>query len=366
MAEERQIILIPKERYWEWVQAVRDYVVHFGLTMTPDRDAAGRFYGEDHLVTVIDFPGAWPEDIAAWFKREYSGVRLDIIRVQHPETLEELLAERIDQDDRYGDTRPDFQLIWPTNYGVITQPFGVNAHIYRRYGLPGHEGVDIRAPYNSPIYAGAGGKVYLVHDGRRNHAYGIHVRIQHSGGYKTIYAHMSRALVKEGERVEAGQRIGLADSTGNSSGSHLHITLKKEGATERGETRFPSDIIDPTPYLRMPGEDGGEAGPEAPAWAPGKCLIGVHGRADGPLEDADFPPLEEARVEAVKFLASAQPENVDRCRSINPNTFFVARLFADFRHDRVVRGRRVCRVAAPRHGAPVRPWGALFRGAQRA
>jgi hypothetical protein len=337
MSEVHQVLLIPQERYWEWVQAVREYAIHFKVTITPNRQSAGRFYGDDHVVTVIDFPGAWPDDMVPWFQQNFPAVRLDRLQVQSPVELQELLAERITNDSRFGVALDDFRLVWPTNYDLITQPFGANPQIYRRYGLPGHEGVDIRAPTNTPIYACATGRVYLVHDGRGGHAYGKHVRIRHRDGYKTIYAHLSRPLVEEDEEVSAGQLIGLADSTGNSSASHLHLTLKKAGASERGDTNYPSDIIDPTPYLQAMGGRG-----ELADWEHRRCLVGVHGRADGPLEEADYAPLEAARVEAVKLLVNAQPDNVDRCRALldAPDIFLLARLFADFRGGRVVRAEQ--------------------------
>jgi murein DD-endopeptidase MepM/ murein hydrolase activator NlpD len=142
----------------------------------------------------------------------------------------------------------EFSLVWPTDYRVTTQPFGVNEAFYSKYGLPGHEGLDIRAPLNSNIYACADGKVDRI--GRdTKHPYGLHVGIDHGNGYKTIYAHFNEILVELEQEVKAKQIIGKADSTGNSSGHHLHLTLKKKGATARGETIFPNDIIDPTPYF---------------------------------------------------------------------------------------------------------------------
>ena len=145
--------------------------------------------------------------------------------------------------------------VWPTDYPKLNQSFGVNQHFYRRWGLPGHEGLDIRAPMRSGVYACAAGTVYRVHDGSASHPYGIHVRLRHQDGYRTIYAHLHRALVAVGQHVKAGEQIGLANSTGNSTGSHLHLTLKKEGATAAGMTNYPSDIIDPTPFLQFPEDE---------------------------------------------------------------------------------------------------------------
>jgi murein DD-endopeptidase MepM/ murein hydrolase activator NlpD len=165
-----------------------------------------------------------------------------------------------------------FRLRWPTQYPTIIQPFGVNRtgvpNFYTQFGLPAHEGLDFVAPTGSEIYACADGEISEIsRDGRRAgkpHAYGIQVRITHKtdeGEYETIYGHLLRPLesLQVGQRVVAGQLIGLADNTGNSRGDHLHLTLKKKGATKRGETSFvlangtrvtyPLDILDPTPFL---------------------------------------------------------------------------------------------------------------------
>ena len=135
---------------------------------------------------------------------------------------------------------------WPTEFQVITQFFGVNPQNYSQFGLPGHEGVDMRAPTGSKIFCVAPGKVYDVHINPTDHNYGVHVRVAHEEGYKTTYAHLQKPLVTVGEQVDAGAILGIADSTGNSFGAHLHLTLKKDGAQY---LNYPSNIIDPTPFL---------------------------------------------------------------------------------------------------------------------
>ncbi len=182
------------------------------------------------------------------------------------------------------------------------------------------------------VYAAADGEVFQTNDGvlanGQTHAYGIHVRIQHQDGYQTIYAHFTKYLVSVGQQVKAGDLIGLADSTGNSTGSHLHLTLKKQGATAAGLTNYPNDIIDPTPFL----QDAATVAPPPVTynWPYGKCLVGLHGRADGRLTESDYPVIQTARAEAVKLLSSAGPESVDRLRQINGNMFIMVRLFAAF------------------------------------
>lgn len=61
-------------------------------------------------------------------------------------------------------------------------------------------------------------------------------------------------------------------------------------------------------------------------WPPGHCLVGVHGRADGPLQAADFAAVQTSQVEAVKLLTWAQPEAIDQLRKIRPDIFILARL----------------------------------------
>ena len=91
------------------------------------------------------------------------------------------------------------------------------------------------------------------------HPYGNHVRVTHRFGgdvYETVYAHL-RGFVPGmivGDDVNARQKIGFMGNTGNvvkgkGDGTHLHFTLKKLGATQRGETDYAKDVIDPEPLF---------------------------------------------------------------------------------------------------------------------
>lgn len=66
------------------------------------------------------------------------------------------------------------------------------------------------------------------------------------------------------------------------------------------------------------------------------CLVGLHGRADGPMEGPDFEVVRVANIEAVKLLTTARPEDVDLLRFIRSDMFVLVRLFADFNNGRVV------------------------------
>ena len=135
---------------------------------------------------------------------------------------------------------------WPTDYQLINQHFGANPQNYSQFGLPGHEGVDIQAPTGSNIYAVAPGIVTRVRTEAVGHNYGIHVRIHHQDGFSTTYAHLEEAKVSVGKTVDAGTLLGTANDTGNSFGSHLHLTLKRDNHNYRN---WPWNIFDPTPYL---------------------------------------------------------------------------------------------------------------------
>lgn len=141
------------------------------------------------------------------------------------------------------------RLQWPVDVHRVNQYFGENPDFYAPFGLAGHEGLDIYAPMNANIYAAAAGEVYQASH-PTDHPYGLHVRIKHVVGsevYKTVYAHLARVFVSPGQQVKAGERIGLADNTGNSFGSHLHLTLKRDGARVPG---YPPGVIDPWPYFQ--------------------------------------------------------------------------------------------------------------------
>ncbi|MCP4536425.1 MAG: M23 family metallopeptidase [Chloroflexi bacterium] len=129
----------------------------------------------------------------------------------------------------------------------VTQYFGENPDVYKKFGQAGHEGVDFGLPVGENIYSCADGEVFDVRPD--NSAYGIHVRVRHLFGgreYHTIYAHMSKALVSKGQSVKAGEVLGLSGNTGHSFGPHLHFTLKLIGASTSG---YPKNIVDPWPYL---------------------------------------------------------------------------------------------------------------------
>ena len=345
---EFQILLLPRAEYWSWVRACKEYVLAYGISLTPDPATAANYMAPRQVVSYPAVADGYPDlgDPYAWFLANHPEIRLDPIEVATPDDLNRELRTRVETEDRFGLQRRPFMLRWPTDYPLVTQRFGANPQIYSRWGLPGHEGLDIRALNNTNVYCCADGTVYEVHTNGGNHPYGIHVRVQHRSGYRTVYAHLARAMVAQGEIVTAGQVIGKADSTGNSSGPHLHLTLKRDGATERRETRYPKDIIDPTALMLWPEEDrqAHSKGVAAIPWVAGRALIGAHGRVGGPLEEADIAMVAEARLEAVKLNLTESRETIERLRAINPGILLTTRVSGDFSGEEVTPDRFLAAV----------------------
>ena len=86
-----------------------------------------------------------------------------------------------------------------------------------------HSGVDFTGALGTPIHSSGDGIVVTANNS--SSGYGNQVIIDHGFGYKTRYAHMSKILVKEGERVKRGQVVGAMGSTGRSTGTHLHYEV---------------------------------------------------------------------------------------------------------------------------------------------
>jgi len=90
----------------------------------------------------------------------------------------------------------------------------------------GSNGVDVAAACGTPIYAAAAGKIITSDGVGYNGGYGKYIKIQHSNGVVTLYAHSSKLLVSEGEQVAQGQLIMLMGTTGRSTGCHLHWEVR--------------------------------------------------------------------------------------------------------------------------------------------
>jgi murein DD-endopeptidase MepM/ murein hydrolase activator NlpD len=90
-----------------------------------------------------------------------------------------------------------------------------------------HEGMDFTAKTGTPIYATGDGVVAKADNSLSG--YGNHIEINHGFGYLTLYAHLSKYNVRQGQRVKRGDIIGYVGSTGRSQAPHLHYEVHKDG-----------------------------------------------------------------------------------------------------------------------------------------
>ncbi len=152
-------------------------------------------------------------------------------RAERLAVMESLLSRERVRQSALPSAPPVASGFFSSNFGWRIDPFtGLRAM---------HEGVDFMAPEGSPITAAAGGIVVYsdYHPG-----YGNMIEIDHGNGLISRYAHASRRLVKVGDVVLRGQKIGEVGNTGRSTGPHLHFEVLNRGVPQN-----------PTRYLQPAG-----------------------------------------------------------------------------------------------------------------
>lgn len=167
-----------------------------------------------------------------------------------------------------------FIISHPIEPFVLIQGFGVNGDYYQAHGIniKGHNGLDLRASHGQPIYAAHDGTALYEVDDNQGHGVVLITNEQYDYNadqvyMKTIYWHLCNPIKeprfasplfnKSATLIKKGDLLGYADSTGFSTGDHLHFGLKP--VTKIGENLFtwgvlePSNgymgCIDPTPYF---------------------------------------------------------------------------------------------------------------------
>jgi murein DD-endopeptidase MepM/ murein hydrolase activator NlpD len=123
-----------------------------------------------------------------------------------------------------------FALGWPAD-GELTDGFGP------RWGRL-HSGIDIGILRRLRVVAAADGRVSAAGYLPGYAGYGLVVVVDHRDGHETLYAHLSRVDVRQGEWIRGGRPLGLAGCTGSCTGTHLHFELRTRGRA-----------VDPLPLL---------------------------------------------------------------------------------------------------------------------
>jgi murein DD-endopeptidase MepM/ murein hydrolase activator NlpD len=157
----------------------------------------------------------WAQDLADQVRHKI--VWLEREAVTQERSLEELTVVAKERSTRWNSTPS----VWPVK-GWITSGFGPRTSPFTGQ-LAMHDGLDIGATPNAPIYAPANGRVVATgFDPRMGNV----IAVQHGYGLETQYGHLARILVKNGQVIKRGEMLGLVGSTGLSTGPHLHYMIK--------------------------------------------------------------------------------------------------------------------------------------------
>jgi murein DD-endopeptidase MepM/ murein hydrolase activator NlpD len=176
-------------------------------------NAGSKEISEQELVTAV-------KEGIAWLSKEAD---------MQEQSLQELSLAAEQKSSRWAATPS----IWPVK-GWITSGFGPRVSPFTEKPA-WHDGLDIGTAANAPVQAPAQGRVTSVgFDSKLGNV----VKVDHGFGIETLYGHLAKALVKEGQRVKRGDVVGLVGSTGLATGPHLHYMVKMNGQT-----------LDPTKYI---------------------------------------------------------------------------------------------------------------------
>lgn len=132
--------------------------------------------------------------------------------------------------------------------GVIVSGFGVRLHPILRVRKM-HEGIDILLPYGSPVYAPGDG---IVREVGRSVGYGLYLIVEHPAtGYQTLYAHLSKVLVRRGQKVQRGDVIAHSGNSGYSTGPHLHYEVRDSQGRALNPLQFVPFSMTPHQYQQL-------------------------------------------------------------------------------------------------------------------
>ena len=122
----------------------------------------------------------------------------------------------------------------PLESGTLTSSFGERVHPING-GQEFHAGVDIAACHGAPLMAIYDGEIVEVGE---DDVLGRYIRMRHSEGVEIVYGHCEQVVVRQGDRVKAGDKVALVGSTGESTGDHVHLSV-----IVNGEPCDPADVV---------------------------------------------------------------------------------------------------------------------------
>lgn len=195
---------------------------------TEERYDSSKLVGEDEVIQE-------GEDGLDRVKQELTYVNGDVIstEIQSREELKPSIKKIVVKGDKVIPSVGYGAWYWPVPSHYVISPMG-----YRVDPISGarslHTGADIAESCGKPIWAANNGVVTEAAY-RPDLGNGNYVTINHNNGYYTLYAHMSKYIVRVGQVVEKGQLIGYVGRTGRATGCHLHFEAWRNGAPRRGQ-----------------------------------------------------------------------------------------------------------------------------------
>jgi hypothetical protein len=150
---------------------------------------------------------------------------------------------------------------WPLE-GQITQLFGENPNDYVQYGYPGHNGLDLATAHRQPCKPMAEGYVEKLIAEAGGYGYGV--TLMHDGGVRSYYAHADKTLVKVKQTAYFDTDLMLCDSSGNSTGDHLHLGWRAPAGAADYSAAW-KGYVNPLPILRAGAYSVNGSAPPEPA-----------------------------------------------------------------------------------------------------
>ena len=167
------------------------------------------------------------DNLAPAVSKEISQLHIDIEKLSRQVNFELVSYEKIyDRVKGDIDRIRHIPSIRPVSGGFLNSSFGYRQDPIddiRRF----HQGQDITVPTGTPIFSPADGVVkraYYIG------GFGNHIKLKHSSGYSTTYAHLSKIFVRHGQKIKRGDIIGETGNTGRSTAPHLHYEVHYRGA----------------------------------------------------------------------------------------------------------------------------------------
>ena len=237
--------VLPDRDFLSWYRVTEPYTKAFERVAVV-RSPAGNDLNRFRNITAVETPNVWLNDDAlAHIRRIYpSVVRVDTIKASTPAQLQQILQQRINANDRYGEQQnadghidDRFVLNWPAD----ALPARITVAFNAQQGDNRNEGVDIYAPLGTTIRAAISGTVALVVRNPTALGYGQYIQIstKHQGTqFVVTHTHLNQISVTTGQQINAGDPIGVSDW----DSTKLVVQAPGEGLAGY---QLP-DIVDPT------------------------------------------------------------------------------------------------------------------------